>query len=95
MKDFNTHKFLKILDDKKIKYHYEGKWLVVDGDEYGGAVVVNEDITSLPDYIKFNSRGDVYLWNNNLPSLPDHIEFNNKGDVDISDNNLTSLPDEI
>ena len=92
MKDFETHTFLKLLDDKIIEYHYEGKWLVVDGDFVH---LSYNFLTSLPNYIKFNNDDFVHLSGNKLTSLPDNIHFNNKGYVDLSFNQLTSLPDDI
>ena len=86
MKDFDTHRFLKLLNDEKVKYHYEGKWLVINDDN--GYVDVNIIGYGLPDYIKFNNEDHVDLSNNELTSLPNHIEFNNGGPVDLYANKL-------
>ena len=100
MKDFETHNFIKLLDTRKIEYHYEGKWLVVDGKvdergDYDYVYLTYANLISLPDFIKFNNDGDVNLSHNYLTSLRDNIEFNNKGIVDLSNNKLASLSDNI
>ena len=95
MKNFDTHKFLKILDKKNIKYHYENEWLVIGGDKFGDVDLYDKKIKYLPNYIKFNNEDWVDLSYNNLTSLPNNIEFNNGNDVHLSFNHLTSLPDDI
>ena len=95
MKDFETHTFLKLLDDREIGYHYEGKWLVVDGDSHGRVYLPYNKLTSLPDYIKFNNYDFVSLSGNKLTSLPDHMEFNNVREIELYGNPLESLPDNI
>ena len=100
MKDFVTHTFLRLLKDKNdhtINYHYDGKWLVIDGSDGDSDFIrVNYcELEFLPDYIKFNNKTNVGLSNNELTSLPDHIEFNNGGHIYLYSNNLTSLPDNI
>ena len=92
MINFETHIFLKLLNKFDIKYHYEGKWLVVDGDKYGSVNLSESGLITLPDYIKFNNDGYVDFDDNKLTSLPDNIEFNNSNDVWLCDNELTSLP---
>ena len=100
MNDFNTHNFLKILDDRYIKYHYEGRWLVIDDDRYGEVNLGLKNLTSLPDYIKFQNIEEVNLSGNLLTSLPDNIKFeftdnNAYNFIALYDNPLKSLPDNI
>lgn len=95
MKDYKTHKFLKLLDSRNIKYHYEGRWLVIDGGETGNVNLYGCGLGVLPDYIKFNNKKNIYLHGNKLISLPDNIEFNNSNDIYLTNNPLESLPDNI
>ena len=53
------------------------------------------ELTLLPDHIKFNNKGCVYLHDNRLTTLPSGIEFNNGDDVSLFNNLLTSLPEDI
>ena len=95
MKNYDTHRFLEKLGWYKIRYHYEGKWLVFNGDSDGYVGLSFKKFETLPDYIKFNNEGHVGLADSKLSILPNHIEFNNGGNVYLYDNQLTSLPDDI
>jgi len=92
MNDYETHKFLKLLDKKRIKYRYDGRWLIIE--RVPDIDLSGYKLESLPDYIKFNNNYWVDMSGNELKSLPDNIEFNND-DISLSNNKLTSLPDNI
>jgi len=95
IKEIITYNFLKLLDDKLASWHYENDWIIVDGDVQGNVKLYGYGLTSLPDNIKFNNKGIVWLDNNDLISLPDNIEFNNDDTIYLYNNDLKTLPNNL
>ena len=81
--------FTEVLDNMLIKYHYDNKWLVVDGNK-DGYVWLNDTDVQIPKFVKFNNSKDIDLSHNNITHLSD-VEFNNGGFVNLSRNNMTHI----
>ena len=79
--------FIKILEEKAIKYEIRDNIIYVLGNIFGN-VYLNL-IDSIPENIQFNNGGNVHL--NFLKSLPENIQFNNSGSVYLD--SLMSMPE--
>jgi hypothetical protein len=73
----DQEEFIKILTEKNYSCKMVGDTLVVDHHEH----ITLDDITELPDDIKFVNNGYVSL--NSVAELPKHIKFENNGEVYI------------
>ena len=81
-------KFINILNKEDISYEIkDNKSIPLDGYEIiiDGNDIESDLITYIPDNIKFNNKGGVYL--SYLKEMGNNIIFNNKGFIDLSDLN--------
>ena len=77
IKNMTQEEFKKILDEEGYSYKEEDGWIIV-----GGEIDVELDLPKiLPDNVRFNNKGNVYLWS--LETLPYSVEFINSGYVDL------------
>mgnify|MGYP001613289908 CR=1 FL=1 len=65
------------MTQKQFQKKYGGEiidgWLVF-GKNKGGVYLSNNQLTSLPENIKFENKGSVYLSNNKLTKIPVSLE---------------------
>ena len=86
---------MKNITQKEFQEKYGGEivdgWLVF-GKNKGNVDFSYNQITSLPENIKFENKGGVDFSHNQITSLPENIKFENDGYVDLSNNQLTKIP---
>ena len=82
--DIKRKEFINILNKEDISYEIkDNKSIPLDGYEIiiDGNDIESDLITYIPDNIKFNNKGGVYL--SYLKEMGNNVIFNNKGDVNL------------
>ena len=87
--------FKELLTDNNVIYNQDGKWLIIDHEDFDLHLdEILKDIT-LPDYLYFKNINNFTLNDNNLKVLPPNLIFDDISYINLTNNNLKSLPNTI